>query len=140
MRTWVHLLVSLLLAAILYPTLGWKVLFILAGGVLIDIDHYLWYVHKHKKFGLIGCYNNFTIEAEKSDWKNVNGILLIFHTIEFLLIMTVMSFYNQIALILALGLFLHYMLDIIWIVTVPKRFVTNHSIIYWYIKSRIQKI
>jgi len=86
MRTWVHLLVSLLLAAILYPTLGWKVLFILAGGVLIDIDHYLWYVHKHKKFGLIGCYNNFTIEAEKSDWKNVNGILLIFHTIEFLLI------------------------------------------------------
>ena len=40
MKTSVHLMVSAILAAVLYPVFQWKVIIIFVGGILIDIDHY----------------------------------------------------------------------------------------------------
>ena len=139
MRTWVHFAVSLIIVLVLYPFFSWKVMLILISGVLIDIDHYFWYIYKCHKLSLLDCYKHFTVEAENSNWKNVTGILLIFHTIEFLLIIIFLSFNNQIGALFLAGLLPHYILDIIWLFSVPKRFLTNHSIIHWYTKNKIQK-
>ena len=136
MKTWVHLLVSSVLAALLYPLFGWNVLLILAGGVLIDVDHYFWYVSKYKKFNLFYCYSYFMARMNQKGFKEHKGILLIFHTIEFLLIIVLLSFYFEAAFIFLVGLLSHYLLDAIFLYTVAKRLITNHSIINWIIKNK----
>lgn len=136
MKTPAHILVSAILAALFYPIFKSKAALILAGGVLIDIDHYLWYVFKYKKFGLAECYSYFTIEAEKNKWKDIIGIFLIFHTIEFVILMIALSFYSKLALIFSIGLLSHYVLDAIFIASVPKRIILNHSIISWIVKNK----
>ena len=140
MKTWVHILVSSVIAYFAYPIAGWKVLLIFVGGVMIDIDHYLWYIYDNKKFNMFECYNHFTYEAEKNGFKDVAGILMVFHTVDFLLAMVIISFFSQYALLFTIGLLPHYILDLIFILRVPKRFIVNHSIIYWVYKNKIQKI
>lgn len=136
MKTWVHLLVSSLLALLLYPFFSFRVLLILVGGVLIDIDHYLWYIWKYKRFNPIETYKFYVKNMETNDFTNVYGILLIFHTIEFLLAMILLSFYNQLVLVFIIGLLSHYLLDAIFLYLVPKQFIVNHSIIWWIIKNK----
>lgn len=132
-----HLIFALFLAALLYPIFNWKVLFILAGGVLVDVDHYLWYIYKYKKFNIINSYKFYLKNIEVNDYSNVYGILLIFHTIEFLLLMILLSFYIEFALIFTIGLVLHYLLDLIFLYILPKRIIANHSIIWWIVKNHI---
>ncbi len=136
MKTSIHLTASLILAALLYPLLSWKALFILAGGVLIDVDHYFWYAYKYKNLNLIKSYEFFIKNLEVNDFTNVKGVVLIFHTIEFLLIMVLFSFYNKFALLFTIGLLSHYLLDFIWFYFILKRFILNHSIILWIIKNK----
>ena len=131
MKTPAHVLASAVFAAFFYPLFGWKVALILAGGVAIDIDHYFFYVLRYGKFGLRECYNHFTVDAEKNNYRDVTGILLIFHTIEFAAVMAVLSFYSRLALVFSIGLLCHYILDGIYIFTVPKRIIINHSVISW---------
>ena len=140
MKTWMHLLVSSILALALYPLFNWNSLFIIAGGVLIDIDHYFWYIYKFKKFSLLDCYFYFIGSMGRgSIMKNI-GILLVFHTIEFLLMALLLSFYNELALMFTIGLLSHYLLDGLFLYNVAKRFITSPSIILWISKNiQIQK-
>jgi hypothetical protein len=137
MNSWVHFLSFLMLAVIFYPIYNWKVLFILAGGVLIDIDHYFLYVFRFKKFNLFHCYTYF---RDENNIKKHIGCLLIFHTIEFLLILLLLSFYFEFVLIFMIGSLTHYLLDLTWYYFVPKRLVATHSIISCIIKNKIQKV
>lgn len=135
-----HFSSSLVLAFILYPIFKYNALIVLIGGFLIDIDHYLWYIFKFKKFSLKDCYYYCGVLARNDNWRSVSGSLLIFHTIEFLFLMVVLSFYFKSILIFTIGLLLHYIMDFIWYFYVIKRFVLNHSIILWFIKNKIQKV
>ena len=140
MKPLAHLLSSLILALLLIPILEWNALLVLAGGFLIDIDHYFWYVYKYRKISIFGSYKFFIKPMDEKNFKSVIGILLVFHTIEFLLIMLAFSYLNKIALAFAIGLLLHYTLDLLYLYFVAKRFVLNHSIIYWIYKEKIQKL
>ena len=140
MKTWVHFAASLILAAILYPLYNWKVILVFAGGVLIDIDHYFWYIYKYRKFNIFQAYKFFLKNMIKRDFSSVSGILLIFHTIEFLLIIVILSIYLDFIFIFATGLLLHYLLDLIYLYSVPKQFIANHSIIYWIYRNKIQNV
>ena len=135
MRISVHVAVSLILAAMLFPVYGLKSLFILAGGVLIDADHYLYYIIKFKNFSLAKSYRFFSSEADANNHKYIEGIVLVLHTAEFLAAMLVLSFYGEYALMFTVGMVGHYILDAIWFMCVLKRFVLNHSIISWIIKK-----
>tara|TARA_B100000315_G_scaffold255285_1_gene298290 strand:+ start:112 stop:525 length:414 start_codon:yes stop_codon:yes gene_type:complete len=136
MKTWVHLSVSLILMIILYPIYNWEVLLILVGGVFIDFDHYLWYIYKYKRFNLLNSYRHYTIDAEKNNFKDVSGIPLIFHTIEFLLVIILLSFFNEFVLVFTIGLLSHYLLDLVWQYSIPKRLILNFSITSWIVKNR----
>lgn len=140
MRSSAHLFVLAIIAAFLYQIFGWKVIFTIAGGVLIDIDHYFWYIYKFRKFNIVDCYKYFLSSTEKDNFKINLGILLIFHTIEFLLIVAILSIYNEIILLFTIGLLSHYLLDLIWLYTVPKQLIANHSLISWIYKNKIQKV
>lgn len=140
MEAWKHLLFSSILAAAFYPVFNWKALLIFAGGFLIDIDHYFWYVQKYRKFNIYECYKFYRMEAEKNNFRNVVGLLLVFHTVEFFLLMAFFSFYTRFALAFTIGLSAHYLLDLVFLYIIPKRFIANHSIIYWIYKNKIQKL
>ena len=135
----IHFLVSSLIAILLYPIFSWKVLMVFVGGVLIDVDHYLLYVYRFKKFSLKGCYKYHHVDVKKNHHKDVFGALLIFHTIEFLLLSAFLSLYSTLALMFTVGLSAHYTLDIIERYQLEKSFITNPSLIDWIIKNKIQK-
>jgi hypothetical protein len=126
-----HLISALILAAILYPLFNWKVIFIVAGGFLIDIDHYLWYIFRHKSINILECYKFFIAHHKHNNFDESVGILLIFHNLEFLLVMAFLSLYSEIAMLFLFGLILHYSLDLVWLSSVPKRFLSSPSILKW---------
>ena len=138
MKTSVHVIVSAILAALLYPVFKRHVLFIFAGGVLIDIDHYFVYAYKYKNFSLFDCYYHYIKNMQDPAQKENLGILLIFHTTEFLFVMVVFSFYNAYALVFTIGLLVHYLLDLIYLYTVPKKFIVDHSLIHWICKNKLK--
>ena len=136
MRFSVHLGFSVLLAALFFPVFGWNSLLILAGGIIVDADHYIYYAFKFKKFNPFQCNNYFTEDSKKSNYHVFDGLLLVFHTLEFLTAMVVLSFYSRMALALTIGVIGHYLLDFIWFKFFIRRFVLNHSIVWWMIKQK----
>jgi len=138
MKTSVHVVASVILAAVLYHFFKWKVLLILVGGVLIDVDHYFWYVYKYRKFNFFDSYQFYIKNIEINDFTNVAGILLVFHTLEFLLIVVLLSFYYEPVFIFTIGLISHYLLDFIFLSFIAKRFIANHSIIHWVYKNKLK--
>lgn len=139
MKTSVHIIASTILAIPLYFIFGWKVLFIFIGGVALDIDHYIWYVFKHKDINPLNCYRHFMKGLEKDNYKFNIGILFIFHSIEFLTAAALLSFFSEFVLMFAIGLLPHYMMDLLYLYRGPKRFITNPSIIGWFIKNKFKK-
>ncbi|MBI1935898.1 hypothetical protein HYS31_05645 [Candidatus Woesearchaeota archaeon] len=139
MEIWVHGMVSLILAAVLYPAYGWQASFVLIGGVLIDIDHYIWYVLKYRKLGFRDCYRHFTADGKANNYKDVTGVLIIFHTIEFLAVMAILSAFSALALLFTIGLVFHFFLDLLWLYLYHKRFIADHSLLHWIYRNRIQK-
>ena len=140
MKIWVHFLTSLILAAILYPTFSWIVIFIFIGGVLIDIDHYINHAFRYKNLKLSDCYNHYIVTNKKNSYHKNIGILLIFHTIEFIILMSLLSFYSNIILMATIGLLTHFIMDLIYTFSIHDRLVANYSLISWIIKNKIQKV
>ena len=135
METPVHAVVSAILAVILYPIYGANALFIFVGGVLIDVDHYLWYITKFKRYGLRDCYSYCATGTIKDNWKYVTGCLFIFHNAEFLMLSIVLSFYSLWAFMFTIGLISHYALDLIWHIKGIKKPTHSLSFMYWAIKK-----
>ena len=140
MKPLAHFFSSLILALSLFPILKWNALLILAGGFLIDIDHYFWYVCKYRKINIFDSYKFFIKPMDEKNFKSVMGIILVFHTVEFLMIMLAFSYLSKLALAFTIGLLLHYTLDLLYLYFVARGFVLNHSIIYWLYKEKIQKL
>ena len=139
MRVWVHFVFSLIIAIILYPLFGWKALFVLAGGVLIDVDHYIWYAYRHRKMNFFEAYKYYLKNLEKNDFTADIGILLVFHTIEFLAVMIILSFYDASFLLFTIGLLFHYLLDAVFLYFVAKQVIADHSIMHWILKNKFKK-
>lgn len=136
MRASVHLLTSLILAGLLYPVFKWKVVLILVGGFLIDVDHYILYIYRFRKFNFIECNHYFTTEAEKNNHSDVMGVCLAFHTIEFFLIVILLAFYYKVLWILVIGLVSHYLWDLYYIIIVVRQYVVDYSFLHWLYKHK----
>lgn len=122
-----HFIVSVILGILLFPIFKWNVLLILVGGVLIDIDHYLLYYMKFKKFDLIRGYKYF----KKDCWKELINSLSIFHTVEVLILMIILSLYYRIIILILIGMVSHLIMDAIYEYNVAGRLVKCPSFIYW---------
>ncbi len=81
---------------------------IFLASFLIDFDHSVWYICRKKDFSLKKAYNLL-----KSIEKPPKPIMVIFHTIEFLLFMFILSFFFEPFLFLLIGMLFHSVLDII---------------------------
>ncbi|MBN1646351.1 hypothetical protein JW868_04905 [Candidatus Woesearchaeota archaeon] len=122
---------SFVLIALLFPFFGVISLFVLVGGVLFDVDHTLVYASKKrlrsKGISFKKMRHYFMHEHTKKDLKKN---IFVFHTIEFLLLLGVLSFLNTLFLMMFLGLLLHLILD--WAYEMMfRKAVKNLSVIAW---------
>lgn len=138
MRTSAHLIFSMILAIALYTIFGHGVILIIAGGVLIDVDHYIWYATKYNDLDIKRCYKHYEESLETNDFGKHFGILLIFHNLEFLIAMFTLSFYSKYALIILIGVLGHYILDMIFFYKASKRFISNPSFFFWIWKNKFK--
>lgn len=107
-------------------------LIILSSTVLIDVDHYIYYIYKKKSFNLKNAYKWF-IQIEKKllslPWKQRNKFQTGFcflHGIEVLFVLLILGiFISKYFLFVFVGFAFHLLLDSI------------HQTIYW---DRISKV
>ena len=135
MDIWVHVLVSGIVSIALFPKFGWFCFAAIAGGVLIDVDHLIWYMFRFRRFDISGCYKYCTAETYKNNFKDVKGQVFIFHTVEFLAACMILSYFSDLMLMFTAGLIVHYILDLIWYQIKLRRLILDHSIIHYYMKN-----
>ena len=109
MYTSKHAIVTFFICIPLFFVYRWWVLLIFASAILIDVDHYMTYIIRFKKFNLKEAYWYF---RNISKYKNNKKILLLFHTWEFLAALLIAGFFYQIIWYIFLGFFTHILEDI----------------------------
>jgi len=105
----IHIIMSLTLFALMldnYP-LG-SLFLIFVTGVLIDVDHYFWYVCKFKKYNIIKCYDFFLRDKTEKKYKNK---FLIFHQRISFLILFSSALFLPYLVPLAISHLIHLTLD-----------------------------
>ncbi len=105
-----HFIIGIITSCLLFPFYGWNVLIILISNILIDADHYLWYVFGMKSFNLPEAFKFYKNRKLRLRYKN---ILHIFHTSEILIFLIILSFFNEFFLLVLIGVVIHLILDVI---------------------------
>jgi len=133
MDTKIHFLVSLLITVILFPFFGfWSVLALL-GGWLIDVDHWWGYALKSHDWNPFKMWQYFQ-NCDCSQFKNGKfGFLVIFHSLEFLLVCIVLSFFFPLLWILVGSWCVHMLMDLYYEQKIKIH--KTYSIILFYIDN-----
>ncbi len=97
--------------------LGFSIIFL--SSVLIDIDHYIYYIYEKKDFNLKNAYKCF-IQIDSYcralPWKqrtNLKGQFYIFHGVELLLLLILLSFFFNFFIFIFTGFAFHLLLDLL---------------------------
>ena len=104
----VHLIYAIIFSIILFPFIKFNVLYFIIGAVLIDVDHYLFYVLRYRKLDIFGFYKYWTKHSSKLAKESICA----FHTLEFILLMIILSFSSPEILFFTIGVLVHSALDI----------------------------
>ena len=112
----VNFFISLPLLFVINPVF---VLIFFLSSFLIDVDHYLYYIVQENSFSLKKAYNWFVMRDSK--WRKLSTkerrkyaySLLIFHGLEIILLLSLLTTIYYPFLFIALGLFVHLAEDAI---------------------------
>lgn len=126
----IHILLSFIFSLILFPIYGLWVWIIFISSVLIDIDHPIDYFIRFKSFNIKKSYafarDNAPVLCDKA--------LLMLHTIEFLIILLILTIYlkaySQIFLLIFIGSAFHLTVDFTEVYIKYKKF-RQFSLIWW---------
>lgn len=130
MNIFIHVFVNAIVSIPLHYFFGldWTTIIIfIAAAILIDLDHILFFIFKHKTFNP----KKWISIGTKMRSKMQPG-LHIFHSPEFNILLIIYSFFNKIALIIMLSNLIHISLDILEHYRYYKNFswIKEWSIIY----------
>ena len=118
---------------------------LLFSAILIDVDHYLLYVYQKNNLSLKKAYWYFynrgikfrKISRDKR--KKYKEDILLFHNIEFLIIIFFLSWFYFPIFYILYGMILHMFIDIIDLIKKHIPLYTKTSIIYIYITNKNKK-
>jgi hypothetical protein len=107
-----HLTLTGIAAAALTPIMGpGEIALFAVGGVLIDVDHYLLYMQRRKSFSVPGMFRYFReLQPIQSSIPYVG--LCIFHTIDFFLLLGLLSLVYPVVFPLLIGCLFHFCIDL----------------------------
>ncbi len=118
-----HIIFGFLLSFLvfaLFPSIGVVSFFIIwISSFLIDFDHYLYYVFKEKDLSLRRArvwffeYGEKAGHIKKEERKEYKVGILIFHGIEFLVLVVLLCFVNSFFFYVLIGILIHLSLDLI---------------------------
>ena len=126
MKMTYHLITSLILSLILMPIYGYNSFLVLVGGYLVDIDHYIRYAFLNKIFNIKESYRYHKIQHRTPFPK-----FFIFHNLELLIILAILSFFSQIIMIISFGYVIHMLIDVFHGFKTKKLHHKRWSIIYY---------
>lgn len=127
-----HIKYSAIPCGILVPFLGYKVIWFLLGSILIDADHYITYVLRFKDFNVARMFKYYHEDL----FKEINPYVLnIFHTVEFLIVLLILSFYSSVFLLMLMGLVFHLLLDSIHLYKIGRLSARAHSIVEYLVRT-----
>ena len=131
-----------LILLVIFPQISWiGFALIIFSTVVIDVDHYFYYIYKKKDFSLKNSYQWFMKRREKFlslPWKqrnNFNINLSILHGIEVLVILFLLSFIHKYFLFVFVGFAFHLLLDSIDQTTYWDR-ISKVSLVWDYLRFR----
>ncbi len=125
-----HIIASAILSILLFPLIGYNTIIVFLSGVLIDVDHYLFYVKRKKNISLKKAYYYCRDTL-------FHDVLHIFHVIEFWLLILILSFFYKIFLFISIGIIFHLYLDVIHLYYHPEKInARTFSIITWILRRR----
>ena len=141
-----HVIFGIALAAILFVTIPEISLIqlgiIVASSVLIDIDHYFYYVYKKKRLNPIKAYRWYVGNRKKccSIPKEHKGKIhfgtFFLHGIEILIILLLLGFFvSNVFYFILIGFIFHLLLDLS-VEIIYYNIYNKISIIYAFLKSR----
>lgn len=143
-----HIFFGIILSILLFiffPTLGFfPIAIIFLSSVLIDVDHYFYYLIQTRELSLAKAYNWYmerwkklkNIPKEKI--KEIYSGLFLFHGIEWLILLFLLGTYvNNFFILVFFGFLFHFILDILHEIYF-KGFTDKFSLIYSY--SRFRKL
>jgi len=107
-----HILAGIMFSIIFF-ILGFPILYIvlmIATSILIDIDHVFYYVAKFKRINPIEMNRYFKKDAHLENSNNLLP-LLIFHNMETLILLVILSIYFPIFSYILIGVLIHMILD-----------------------------
>jgi len=130
-----HILFALIASLILYLfnlPMSFIILFFLAA-VLMDIDHYFYYVAKKKNLDLFQAYKYHKYELIKELQKTKQKyVLIILHTLEFFILLFILSLIFSTIWPVFLGCLFHELTDLIYDSTrKEKKYKRAFSLIYY---------
>lgn len=105
-----HILLGAVFSLVLFLAFNvspFNSLLVFLASVLIDLDHYMWYVQRKKDLSLRRAY----IWAKKH-MNPPKPFFHIFHTIEFLILILVLSYFFNFFLFIFIGMIFHSILDL----------------------------
>ena len=108
-----------------------QVSLIFLASIFIDFDHYLFYVFRKKDFNLKRAYI-----WHKSLPKDHKPLMQIFHTIEFFIIIFLLSFIWIGFLFILIGLLLHSIIDLIDMIYSKKFNGREFSLIRYLVRDK----
>ena len=144
-----HIVFGMIISLIIYflfQITFFQFLLIFLSSFLIDVDHYFYYIFKEKNLSLTKAYAwgkksgrkwDILSLKEKKEYKTP---IFIFHGIEFLFLLVILSFFNNLFLYIFLGIIIHLILDFIDIIHTKDLLLYKFSQIYVYIRNKNKKI
>lgn len=134
MRPQIHFLSSVILIFIvlkLYPDLGLKALWLFVGAFLIDFDYYLFYLYTTGGYNLKRALEHY--EKHRKDTYQIR----VFHTLEFLALMLIGSFYYQFLKLIFIGMILHVILDLFDLVFIKKNYRRRYFFLTNWVREKL---
>jgi len=120
---------SLILFLVFKVNLFYSIVVFLAS-VLIDVDHYLFYVKRKDDWNLKTAFNWFVALEKKH-----KPLALIFHNIEFVILILILSFFHNFFLFILIGLLFHLSIDLIYLI-VADRMGTKEFLLTRYLLNK----
>jgi len=141
-----HLFFGILFASVLFlifPKIGFVGFsLIVLSTFFIDVDHYFLYVYKKKNLSLKNAYRWFvknfkkSLSMSKEEKINCKYEILIFHGIEFWLILGLLALFFEIFAYIFIGVMFHMLLDWIQLIYYKKPIYFKLSQTYTFIKNK----
>ena len=128
-----HIILTILFSIVLFIfniPIFYIFLFFLAA-VFIDVDHYMFYTKRKKDFSLSRAYY-----WHKNLPQHHLPTMHVFHTLEFLLIVGILSLFSKVILFIFLGFIYHSLLDILEMIYHKQLDTREFSLIRYLVSNK----